>query len=328
MNKLYKQQLELLPKNIYENNFFQKSDIGCVVYSFNNKTLDQYVISKIEDLEIDKDFCIEGKVIQLLRTLNKDFDVEINQKLKVSCENINFESALLTEPKQKLEYNIDFPYELELNTNDLKQALDFVGTNEARPILTGVNVNTEGEIISTDSFIIYASLVANSNTNITIPKDFLINTLKEIDEEKITVSFDGTKCMIKNKNQLFISNLINGNYPNAKPIIIKGNKSVNIDYESLKQYLSIIKNLSQEIACIDFVGSQATATTDLQNYTQKLNITGDVNDFNFCISLSHLQLLIKNYIAQNITIYFEDYNKPISTFFDNKAIIILPLIRR
>ena len=88
------------------------------------------------------------------------------------------------------------------------------------------------------------------------------------------------------------------------------------------------RNLSQEISFVDFNNNQATATTNLQNYTKTLNITGDINNFKFCISLSHLQLLIKNYIAQDITIYFTDYNKPISAFFDNKAIIILPLVRR
>lgn len=114
------------------------------------------------------------------------------------------------------------------------------GTSEKKPILTGVNLKLENEKLTctaTDSYrlsqkILYLDKTYNS-FNITIPNKSLDELLKAIDQydEKVSLYFANNKMLVKYRNVLFQTRLLDGNYPDTSkiipteyPIVVKFNK--------------------------------------------------------------------------------------------------------
>lgn len=142
--------------------------------------------------------------------------------------------------------NIDFvclenPLEMEAPVlkSIIKETVFATAASEKKPILTGVNFKlTDGKLIatSTDSFRLSQKIISvadYNDFNITIPNKSLDELLKAIDqyEEQLNLYFSNNKLLVKYKNVLFQTRLLDGNYPdtsklipNSFPIVIKFNK--------------------------------------------------------------------------------------------------------
>lgn len=142
--------------------------------------------------------------------------------------------------------NIDFvclenPLTLEAPVlkNIIKETVFATATSEKKPILTGVNFKlSDGKLIatSTDSFRLSQKIISiddYNDFNITIPNKSLDELLKAIDqyEEQLNLYFSNNKLLVKYKNVLFQTRLLDGNYPDTSkliplsfPIVIKFNK--------------------------------------------------------------------------------------------------------
>ena len=147
--------------------------------------------------------------------------------------------------------NIDFvclenPLELEASVlkSLIKETVFATAASEKKPILTGVNFkNVDGRLIATatDSFRLSQKIVSieeYNDFNITIPNKSLDELLKAIDsyDEKVVLYFSNNKLLVKYKNVLFQTRLLDGNYPdtsrlipNEFPIVIKFNKDELVD---------------------------------------------------------------------------------------------------
>lgn len=147
--------------------------------------------------------------------------------------------------------NIDFvclenPLELEASVlkSLIKETVFATAASEKKPILTGVNFkNIDGRLIATatDSFRLSQKIVSiedYNDFNITIPNKSLDELLKAIDsyDEKVVLYFSNNKLLVKYKNVLFQTRLLDGNYPdtsrlipNEFPIVIKFNKDELVD---------------------------------------------------------------------------------------------------
>ena len=126
----------------------------------------------------------------------------------------------------------------------IKETVFATATSEKKPILTGVNFkHTAGKLVATatDSFRLSQKIITIENYNdfnITIPNKSLDELLKAIDsyEDKVTLYFSANKLLVKYKNVLFQTRLLDGNYPdtsklipNEFPIVIKFNKDELVD---------------------------------------------------------------------------------------------------
>ncbi len=147
--------------------------------------------------------------------------------------------------------NIDFvclenPLTLEASVlkSLIKETVFATATSEKKPILTGVNFkHVGGKLVATatDSFRLSQKIInidEYSDFNITIPNKSLDELLKAIDsyEEKVNLYFSVNKLLVKYKNVLFQTRLLDGNYPdtsklipNEFPIVIKFNKDELVD---------------------------------------------------------------------------------------------------
>lgn len=142
--------------------------------------------------------------------------------------------------------NIDFvclENPLELDASVLKglirETVFATATSEKKPILTGVNFkHTAGSLVATatDSFRLSQKIISIENYNdfnITIPNKSLDELLKAIDQydEKVSLYFANNKMLVKYRNVLFQTRLLDGNYPDTSkiipteyPIVVKFNK--------------------------------------------------------------------------------------------------------
>ncbi len=147
--------------------------------------------------------------------------------------------------------NIDFvclenPLELDASIlkSLIKETVFATASSEKKPILTGVNFkHKDGKLIATatDSFRLSQKIVNiedYSDFNITIPNKSLDELLKAIDsyDDKVVLYFSNNKLLVKYKNVLFQTRLLDGNYPdtsklipNEFPIVIKFNKDELVD---------------------------------------------------------------------------------------------------
>lgn len=126
----------------------------------------------------------------------------------------------------------------------IKETVFATAASEKKPILTGVNFKNEGGKLiatATDSFRLSQKIISiedYNDFNITIPNKSLDELLKAIDlyDDELSLYFSNNKLLIKYKNVLFQTRLLDGNYPptsklipNEFPIIIKFNKDELVD---------------------------------------------------------------------------------------------------
>jgi len=147
--------------------------------------------------------------------------------------------------------NIDFvclenPLKLEAPVlkSLIKETVFATASSEKKPILTGVNFkHNAGKLIATatDSFRLSQKIVNiedYNDFNITIPNKSLDELLKAIDnyEDELSLYLSNNKLLVKYKNVLFQTRLLDGNYPDTSklipsefPIVIKFNKDELVD---------------------------------------------------------------------------------------------------
>ncbi len=142
--------------------------------------------------------------------------------------------------------NIDFvtlenPLVLESSElkSIIKETVFSTAQTEKKPILTGVNFNNKDNqlvVTATDSFRLsqkILSIDSYNDFNITIPNKSLDEMSKVMDsyDGKISLYFSSNKLLLKYKNVLFQTRLLDGNYPDTSrimptnfPIIIRFNR--------------------------------------------------------------------------------------------------------
>ncbi len=142
--------------------------------------------------------------------------------------------------------NIDFvclENPLNLPAGELKSIIKVTAfataQTEKKPVLTGVNfkhVNGRMVVTATDSFRLAEKIVnipEYNDFNIVVPNKSLDELAKAIDayDEELELYFTTNKLLVKFKNVLFQTRLLDGNYPDTSrlipasfPIIIKFNK--------------------------------------------------------------------------------------------------------
>lgn len=123
--------------------------------------------------------------------------------------------------------------------NIIKRTVFATSSSEKKPILTGVHLKLEENTltgIATDSFRLSQTLMSVEEYNpfkITVPNKSLEELLRALDSynENVSLYFSVNKLLIKFKNVLFQTRLLDGNYPDTSklipsefPIVVKFNK--------------------------------------------------------------------------------------------------------
>lgn len=141
----------------------------------------------------------------------------------------------------------------------VKETTFATGTSEKKPILTGVNLKLESDKLTctaTDSYRLSQKILyfeqSYPSFNITVPNKSLDELSKALDSYygNIELYFSPNKLLVKFKNILFQTRLLEGNYPDTSrlipaefPIVIKFDKA---ELQSVVERVSIMSPHDRE----------------------------------------------------------------------------------
>ncbi|KKP38757.1 MAG: polymerase III subunit beta, DNA polymerase III subunit beta protein [Candidatus Peregrinibacteria bacterium GW2011_GWF2_33_10] len=266
------------------NNVMIKAENGKVTLSGTN--LEIAIQSSFEaKIENEGGFTVPVKILSSYIGLLKDADLSV----QLEASGVLVLSQGISETKIKGIAVDEFPIipkiekdtEVDIKANDLKllisQIVFAASNNQARPILTGVLFEKEGDEIklaATDSYRLSERKLKLKNSdkeNIksVIPAKTLLELSKIISgEEKAKIYFAKNQVVFEWENVKLISKLIEGAFPDYSPIIPKGfNVKVDIDKADL---LIALRKLS--IFAVEKNGSINMSTTNdntLHLFTEK-----------------------------------------------------------
>lgn len=232
-----------LPKKLNKFNYFKKEEKGCTLYSYDGTLGNSfYIIATYPDLEIEKDFTIVESTLNAITKLGTNVNVELNEKSIIAkSENGKYTGKYVDSNfgMPFMEYNNSYGIDL----NILVKASMFASTNEKKPILTGVYVDSNGDVISTDSFKVYkyeSGKEKEEQEGIVIPASMIKLADTLFTNKLLFISYNKNSFCIKDNNVMLIGNLLEGNYPKVSSI-----------FEQINQEASIL-NKDEILSAIDF----------------------------------------------------------------------------
>ena len=136
----------------------------------------------------------------------------------------------------------------------IKQTIFAVSLQESRPLLTGLNLKINGNIlecVATDSYRLAKKAIMlddtyPENVDIVIPGKNITELDKILsDNEDIEIHLFSNKALFKYKNIIFQTNLLSGSYPNVNILNIS---SFSSEIGKVEDKLTITKNTDKDIA--------------------------------------------------------------------------------
>ena len=253
-------------------------------------TIDKKEIKKIDEEGI---IILQSKyIVDIIRKMPSDvinFEVIDSLKIKIYTDNNQYNLNCLDPkeyPNPKLEFHKKpIVLKSELLKTIINQTCFAISNQELRPLLTGVNLKINGNIldcVATDSYRLAKKTFQldepiKDEIDIVIPGKNLIELDKIMNdtEESIELHIFNNKVLFKYQNLIFQSNLLNGTYPNTNnliptefEIIIKNNikefhdaidraalltqsKDKNIVKLKLEKNIMIIESYASEIGKVE-----------------------------------------------------------------------------
>lgn len=191
--------------------------------------------SKIKKIIKEGSIVIQSKyLIEIIKKLpDNEINIEVIENLKIiiTSENIIYNLNCLdvdTYPQINLD-SIKNPIKLSCENfkKIINQTVFAISTQESRPILTGLNLRINGNIlecIATDSYRLAKKRIVLDNNydnyNLVIPGKYILDLEKLIETEaNIEIHPFNNKILFKTENYIFQTALLNGSFPNVNNLI-------------------------------------------------------------------------------------------------------------
>jgi len=248
-----KLDINLLPKKLNDVNYFKKVEGGCEIYSYNSKfqLRNEVVVVSLPGCEIENDFCIDNKAIEMLKLLKPE-EINITDKsFIIKSSKGKYTGKLINENLFQLsKENLD-SY-TNVNLDNLNKACNFTAKTDKKPQLAGVRVDNNGNIIATDSFTLYTY---NNNHNeytvdgFTLPVSFIQIVKSLTNETELNVYNNQNIAMVKIDNVKIYTNLISGAYPDVRKLLDTNQieKIENTDNQEIIEKVDIASKLTSNV---------------------------------------------------------------------------------
>ena len=327
-----------LPKKIGEVNYFVKDENGCCTLYSNSTKTQLNIVCKLDDLQIEESFAVDNKALEMLKVLSPITDVVVDGKtFTIKSSKGNYKAKLLN-GELFIKPNMNFDYSFKANLNRLRIASQFCSKNDKKPIIMGVNVNSNGDISATDSFIAFRYInkekIGENYNSITIPSEFIDFVSKVVDDSEVLIKFNKNSCAILIDNTYYISKLLDGNYPPLSKIFAVRNNAEHLqfDVKELREKISISKNVGESKEhpiYLTFENNTLLANGD-NKFTSYLseNNQRTCGEYNFTITLNNFNVIINN-VSDNDTMTI-DYVDSVGPLFveDNENEFLILTIRK
>lgn len=178
---------------------------------------------------------------EIVRKLPEDtveFSTDANHQAKISSGKAEFnlvgQSAEEYPHLPILQADTSFEMPIPLLKNMIKQTVFAVSTMETRPILTGVNMQLENNILTFTATDSHRLAMRNSKVetdvefnNVVVPGKSLNELSKILDdaEETVEINVTSNQILFRTKHLSFLSRLLDGNYPETKRLIPQDSKT-------------------------------------------------------------------------------------------------------
>ena len=293
--------------------------------------------SDIESIDEEGTIIIQSKyIIDIIRKLPSDLiNIEVVDGLKIriytdnSQYNLNclntedYPQIALEESKNPITINS------EIIKNMIKQTIFAVSIQESRPLLTGLNLKINGnimEVVATDSYRLAKKTIILENeypevVDITIPGKNINEFDKIINEESdVELHLFSNKVLFKYRNIIFQSSLLNGNYPNTSNLIPNNfniiiNSSLNNYYASIDRAALLTQSKEKNIVRMETNGNVLNVSSfasEIGKVEDKIEITKNTDE-DIAISFSSKYMLeaLRTFNDEELLILLNDDSSPI-----------------
>ena len=291
---------------------FELTNEGLYLISTDNEVAIKTFIKKedIENIENCGDILVSGKFIyEIIRKLpnvvvnieevidNKIIITTDNSSFVLNCNNpSDFPQIDLEDSKNPIEIS------KKVLSNIIKQIGFATSTQESRPVLTGINFKINGntlECTATDSYRLAKKVIelkdsVNEEINIIIPSKNLIelSRLYSVDDDNLEMHIFNNKVIFKFNNIIFMTKLINGNFPDTSKLI--PTEFETIVEASTNDYFNAIDRASL------LTSEEEKNIINLKLEKEKMQISSNIPE----IGNVEENLIVKNKKGDNIQISF------------------------
>ena len=319
---------------------FELTKEGLYLISSDNEISIKTFIKKedIESIDILGDIVVSGRYIyEIVRKLpNEIIDIEevMDSKIFINTTNSSF----------NLNCNLvsDFPnIELDESKNPIiieqkvfktmvNQTIFATSTQESRPVLTGLNLKIDGNVLectATDSYRLASKKIKlekeqEENINIIIPTRNLNELIKLLydDDEKMIIHIFNNKIVLKFGTIIFLSKLINGSYPDTSKLIPKEFTTeivVNLKdiYNSIDRASLLTNEADKNTVKLSLDKNQIILTSNIPeigNVEEKVEIKEkNKSDIKIAFSSKYMMDALKVLDSEEVKLLFNGEVKPI-----------------
>lgn len=323
---------------------FELKSEGLYLTATDNEITIKAFIDKVDikDIREEGSMVIYGRfILDIIRKLNNVEEVDI--------EEIDGGKAIISTQNSKYNLNCfdvnDFP-KINLETVStpviltpshfkeiVNQTVFATSTQESKPLLTGINLKIQGntlECVATDSYrlakkhVNFGSLgtLVDNNVNMVIPAKNINEFVKLIDSDdgQIEVHSFPNKVMLKYKNILFQSSLLNGTYPNTDTLVPD---NFEIIYKvNLQEFFDVIDRASvlaqakdKNIISLETQGNRLIITSsspEIGKIEEVMNMEVlKGTDIKISFSAKYMIDALKSFVSDEVILYFNGEIKPI-----------------
>ena len=308
----------------------------------------------IINIEEEGTIIIQSKyIIDIVRKLPSDkINIEVIDGLKIriytdnsqyhlNCLNSeDYPQIILEESNNPITINSD------ILKNMIRQTIFAVSLQESRPLLTGLNLKINSnimEVVATDSYRLAKKTITldseyPEDINIVIPGKN-INEFDKIisDDEDVEIHLFSNKILFKYKNIIFQSSLLNGNYPNTSNLIptdfeIILNTTLDEFYSSIDRAALLTQSKDKNIVRMETNNTElniSSYASEIGKVEDRINITKNTDkDIAISFSAKYMMDALKTFNEDELLILLNTDSSPIilKSIKDESLIqLILPI---
>lgn len=303
------------------------------------------LISTSTSCEVEQEGSTTINANSLLNIVKKAND-SIRFNLDDSIVNVSFKRSRYKLPCISAEEFVDFKDfscdEIEIESNKLLNALnsvDFAVSNDVtRYYLTGINLISEGDKLTftaTDGNKLATTSVnklGGDDVSIIIPKAAISEIRKIITGSLSYLSLSKSKIKVKSGNNVLISKLIDGEYPDFKKIIPQESDSFlevdrvqTIDSLSRVSLISDDKHNSVKISCKS--NSLILETKNLQGGLghEEVDLLNSIEHLSIGFNSKFLIDVLNKVNSKEVKIFIKDSNSPALIKDSYNTFVIMPV---
>ena len=336
---------------------FEMNKEGLKLTASDSELTIQSFIDKKDIKHVDEEgtIIIQSKyIIDIIRKMPSDlinFEIIDGLKIKIYTDNNQYSLNCL-DPKEypsvKLEEHKS-PIILKANIfkNVINQTSFAISNQELRPLLTGINLKINGDVlecVATDSYRLAKKTlkldeVVKNEVNVVIPGKNLIEFEKimEDNEDNVELHVFNNKILFKYSNILFQSNILSGTYPNTSNLIptefeIIVNCSSKDYYDAVDRAALLTQSKDKNIVKMELNKNELmikSFASEIGKVEEKIVVeTSSKSDIDISFSAKYMLDALKTIKEDNIVILLNSDVKPIVIkAIDDESLIqlILPI---